>query len=618
MAEESLPHWTVAPERLWQYATESDNAHQPRIQLDRACLRLTYERPQLSGYDFDRTTGNFYRRSGQQAFYEMGPSLTREVTGAAAANLCRQLQVKVQPSGADYELLGKCESASMAANGILEGSKYLVLTKQRAVMDALHCCVGAVKVYLDRATKELRIGRVDPLTLRWDRNQGAELFDILEIQAAPRRRLLAEWADNAKACALIKAAPAWQQPTIPGVEPPMTGKRSDTIKLVEAFSAKIGKEKGLHAWAVEGGLLDEPEDYDEEILPYAFARYEWDFRGFEGVSLARIIGPYDIRNRRLSWMMDEAIKGCLPIVWEHVNEFAFEGLDDTAYQRGTYHGASPPEITIAGKTSPDVEREREQNRQRAYAEGGISYEMGRGTLPPGLKSAPSINAYSETVSLRQLNQQQRIEQLDADVGELICRFGGGTKAALQSKGTDYLTEVEFPDLSKNKFRVTVLAGSALPRTLSGRIAAVESIVSLRPDLSPEQRGRMMDIPDVDALNNEQLAQRRLAEKIAGNALKNAEWPEYGISNDPKLLAELLPLARAWMASAQDKGTYPPENLACLHRVIRVTESMVTPPPAPEPVAPPVAPLMDPMAAAPMGQPLMPLETATPLMEPPLI
>jgi hypothetical protein len=637
LPHEKLEHWVVEPKNLPQYTRDLEAVHVPRISLDRNCLRLTYERPQIAGYDFD-SRGQLYRRSGQQAFYDIGPSLTREITGAAAANLSRQLMVKVVPSGADPDLYAKCEAASAAANGILEGAKYLIQTKQRAIMDALHCCLGIVKVYVDRATKELQVERVDPLSCLWPRDQGDRPFDFVELHQVPRRKALAEWASDAKAQAMIREAPTWHRPSIPGVEQSLGQSiQSDCIKIIEATSVTLGKEKGKKAFAVEGpnegggGILGEVEEYDEDVLPYAFVRYDWDFRGMEGISLARIVGPYDIRNRRLSRMMDEAIKGCVPVIWEHINDFAFEGLDDLAYQRGQYHGAKPPEIAIAGKTSIDVANELERNKQAAYAEGGISYEMGRGQLPPGLKSAPSINAYSETVSLRQLMQQQRTEQLDGDVGELICRFGPKSKAVRVSKGNDYLTEVKFPEIGKNRARVSVMTGSGLPLTLSGRIAAIEHVKTIKTDITDEQVGRLLYLPDIDALNTEAFAHQRLAEKIAGEALAEAKWPEYGIPQDPKLLSELLVKARSLMMIAMDKGTYDDKNLATLHRVIRVTESMVEPPPAPAPAASPAPPPgmgadpgmgMDAMGAplpAPMvgaGEPVDPMAAPAPI--PPIV
>lgn len=576
-------HWIEKPEMLWAYTAALENEMSDHMGLDRDCLRLGYSRPMRGGMVQD-SRGYLVAQETYDAWRSLGHSLTHEVCGAAASQIVRPLQVKVVPSGGDPELIGQCEDASTAVNGVLDGEDFLTGTAQRVVMDGLHCAVGWAKVAVDRTSGDLKVTRVDPLLMRWPLD-AAELYDVVEVQAIPRRRLLAAYKGNTRALAEIREAPAWTPPTVQGVQQSTGGRNtSDCIRVLEAFAVKLGDTKGRHVVALEKVVLEQ-EDYDYDVLPYAPYRWDWDFRGFDGVSLARTVAPYDVWRRELTRMEYEAYKAAIPVVWEQEGEEAFTGLTDLAYQRARFSGARPPEIKIAGVVSQDVKAQKQELREAAYAQAGVSLQAAQGTVPPGFKSAPSINAWSEVVNLRSLQQQQRYEAWYGVVGRLIALFAPdaykGRGVQVRSPNAEYLREVKFPNLAANKYRVQVLMTSGLPRTFSGRVSAIETLKDLGA-IKPGQEARMLEVPDLEAVNSEAMAPRKLAESIVAGAL-NAKAPVYpaaGVPNIPELITELLPLARARYMNALENGRFTPEALATIHRVIRVAESLSVPPPTP--------------------------------------
>lgn len=591
------PHWTTDPRQLWAYALTLDTAHGPRLAMDRACLRLGYSRPTIGGIVLDSASGQMLSQDGYDAFRSLGHSLTHEVIGAAAAQTVRPLQVKIVPSGGEPELIQQCEDASTAVNGILDGNDFLTDVAQRVVLDGMHCSVGFFKVAVDRVSGELEVTRVDPLLMRWPRDTGSDLFDIVEEQSIPRRRLLAAYKDDAKAIVAIKAAPTWTPQTIPGVEQSLGGSSSsDCIKALDAYAIKLGDKPGRHVVAIQGYVLED-DQYQYDVLPYVPYRWAWDFRGFEGVSLARIVAPYDVWSRELVRMNYEALKAAVPVIWQHETESAFEGITDLAYQRARYNGPQPPTIQVAGKVSQDVLAQIQNLRERAFAQAGVSLQAAQGQIPPGFKSAPAINAWSEVVNLRSLQEQQRYEGSYAGVGRLICLFAPdaykGKAIHVRSPNMEYLRSVKFPNLGANKYRVQVLMTSGLPRTFSGRVEAIDFLKQLGA-VKPGQEARMVEIPDLEAINAESQAPRKLAEAIVSGALDHKEptYPKYGVPNIPELLAELLPLARARYQNALQNGKFSDEALATIHRVIRVAESMAEPP----------APVGAPPGAVPGGPP----------------
>lgn len=614
------PHWTTDPAQLWSYAQALETVHSPRLAMDRACLRLGYSRPTIvGGSSLDPASGQLLAQDAYDAFRNLGHSLTHEVVGAAAAQTVRPLQVKVVPSGGDPELIAQCEDASTAVNGVLDGNDFLVNTAQRWVMDGMHCSVGFVKVAVDRVSGDLEVTRVDPLLMRWPRDTGSDLYDIVELQSVPRRRLLAAYKDNPKALVAIKSAPTWTPQTVPGVEQSIGGTTSsDCIKVLDAYAIQLGDEPGRHVVAMQGYIL-ENDDYGYDVLPYAPYRWDWDFRGYEGVSLARTVAPYDIWQRELVRMNYEALKAGVPVIFEHETESAFQGITDLAYQRVRYNGAKPPEIKVAGTVSQDVLAQIRDLRERGFAQGGVSMQAAQGQIPPGFKSAPAINAWSEVINLRSLQQQQRYEGAYATVGKLICLFGPdaykGKSIHIRSPNAEYLRSVKFPNLAANKYRVQVLMTSALPRTFSGRVTAIETLKDLGA-IKPGQEARFLEVPDLEAVNAEAMAPRKLAEAIVSGALsiKEPTYPRYGIPNIPELIAELLPLARARYQNALQNGKFSDEALATIHRVIRVAESLAAPPepptPAPGPPGQGVAPGLPP-ESAPLPPVPVPVEAPLP-------
>jgi hypothetical protein len=223
------------------------------------------------------------------------------------------------------------------------------------------------------------------------------------------------------------------------------------------------------------------------------------------------------------------------------------------------------------------------------------------------------------VNLRSLQNQQRFEAYYAQVGKLICLFAPdaykGRKISVRTPDVQYLRSVKFPNLSQNKYRVTVLMTSGLPRTFSGRVEAIGTLKGLGA-IQPGTEARYLEVPDLEAVNGEALAARRLAESIVAGALQHGQFPEFGVPNMPETLAALLPHARAQYQRALDNGTYPPAHVQTLHRIIRVTESLqaaATEPPVPPPTSetpvtpgdgmqPPVTPPPGPGAPPPMIPP----------------
>lgn len=597
-------YWTEAPKKqahelLWDYAGHLEKQHQPRLALDKACLRLVAPKPNLAAVQRS-PNGSIAAVSAYDSFRNQGPNLSKEVVGGALAMLVRPLQVKIMPVGADWQLRAFCQQASKLVDGVMAAEKWSEVF-QRVAEDAMHTTLGAVKVYVD-SKDQIRLERVDTLGLFWDMHEGENPLTLVQVHAVPRRRLMAMYP---AAKDKLKDMPAWSPPAIPGVDHYSTMGKPDTIKVIEATAVKIGDEVGRHSIIAQGLTLEDDAFADEEHDICVF-RWENEPRGFGGISLVRGVAPYHALLSRYQRMRTEQLKACVPIIWVPDDEETFKNISDLEYQIGRYSGMKPPEIAIAGKTSDDLVTEMDIIRQRAYHENGVSYEFTTSTAPEGVESGAAKRERVDVQNLRQIQRQYRIEGLFKAVADKICRKAATTyqdKAAIiRAPGSDFLEEVQWPkDLAEEKYQAVASVASGLSLTVSGKIDQLERLANLKV-IEPDDVGAQLRLPDTEQEQELRSAPGDLARKQISDIL-NGKAAKPGPDQDH---AKAYRLAKLELQLAQKKGVYPPAVIQALRRYLRACETFLAPPvapvnplPAPPPgAAPAMLPAPPPMATLP--------------------
>jgi hypothetical protein len=590
-------HWSENADLLYDYADLLEKQHSQRVALDKACLRLLCPRPDLNAVQRNNR-GDLVAIAAYEQFRRQGQNLSREITGSALAMTCQPMQVKVMPVGADAKLRQFCKQASQLSDGVFMANRFTELY-QRVSEDSMWATVGAVKVFVDPRSSEIKIERVDPLGLFWDIYEGEQPLTIVQIHAVPKRRLMADYPDHAST---IRSLPCWYPDSIPGVDYyGIQGGKPDTVRVVEGWAVKMGDTVGKHVIAVKGAVLTPASEqaYDDTDHDICTLRWDNDPRGFGGYSLIRGVAPFHAQIARYQRMRMEQLKACIPVIWVNDEEETFKNISDLEYQIARYSGDKPPEIKTAGAVSGDLTAEIEALRERCYQQHGVNFQVSTGVKPVGLNSAPAQREWLDTANMRLQMVQQRREQFWKDVANRVTRKAAvayrSKGARVRAPGTDFLNEITWPkDLKEDQYQAVASAASGLSLTVSGKLDQLEVLTNLKV-IEPEDVGQHVKLPDTESLQEmksapSDLALQQIDDNLEGNVLDKNEKPVFVSPSPHQDIPRALRLARANYQLALKRKIYKTDALQRLRRYIRKCESLMPAlPPAPLPPGPGAAP-----------------------------
>jgi hypothetical protein len=326
--------WLKDPKQLESVAKRLESEHGALQAETKGYLRCYYDRP-VTGADYTRP----YRELAvfQTLRESHGGNLTREVIDAAASIICRPLSAEVLPKGAEFELEQGCKQASRLIEGVFDNSDFTSIAK-RAFKDGCTASIGPAKAVIDPLTEEIKFERVNPLELYWPDDGTDEPRTLMQISPVSRDKLMALYPQHK---GRIKDLPPWSPAAIVGVDPPGTRKDVGTVKGIEAWHVAMGEDHpGRHSM-VAGDIILEDEKWTFNISPIFSFRWSTDFRGYAGVSLARIISRYDGANRRLLQMVYAGLAGAVPRILAH-EDSEVDGLSDVEYETVKWSGPIEP------------------------------------------------------------------------------------------------------------------------------------------------------------------------------------------------------------------------------------------------------------------------------------
>jgi hypothetical protein len=563
-AEKGKVHEVVIP-----YAETLERQHQPRIALDKACLRLVAGRPPL-GASTRRPDGSFAALSAFDSFRSLGPNLSREVVGGALAMCVRPMQVKIMPVGADENIRTFCHQASKLVDGVMTAERWNEKF-QRMAETSMHVTLGAVKVSVD-GSSQIRLTLVDTFGLFWDLYDGEQPMTLVEIHAVPRRRLMADHPAHADH---IKQLPSWYPEPIPGVDQHTALGKPDCVRVIEATCVKYGNQVGRHVICVQGRDLDDVpfEDEEHDIVPL---RWENDPRGWGGISLVRGCAPYHALLSRVTKMETEQLKGRVPIIWVNDDEDTFKNISDLEYQIGRYSGAQPPKIEIAGAYDTNIPEIKRQIKEDCYHENGVSKDMSTGSSPAGITSEPGRREWVETVNIRNIQRQYRIEQCWRDVANKIARKASTAYkdkgAVIRAPGSDFLEEITWPDLEENQYQAVARTASGLSLTVSGQMDQLERLVKLKV-IDERDVSTHLRLPDTEAETERRSSPTDLARKQIQDILDGKPTSPFADQDHAVAIRE----ATLELQLQRKKGIVSEPRMQALRRYIRKCEAMLTPP-----------------------------------------
>ncbi len=242
-------------------------------------------------------------------------------------------------------------------------------------------------------------------------------------------------------------------------------------KLPIGVQDEPGYAAGYHAIVADGiDLLF--EEYHEDYFPFAVFRWSDRPSGWYGIGGAeRIVGQQRVLNKS-NWQIDR----------QH-DQFAmpttYVGMQDAALTvRSNYRignivpiKGDIPKTVIPQAVSPETYQRRNDARQSAYQEFGVSEMAARSAKPAGLDSGVALREYRDQTTQRFAQQEKRFEgyvlrihwlalqcakKLGDDAPDVISRSRFGNRF------------IKWNDVDMGEIEVQLEAASSLARTPAGR------------------------------------------------------------------------------------------------------------------------------------------------------
>jgi hypothetical protein len=600
-------HWTEDLSRLDRHVEDLMAASAERLSIDKATLKLAYRRP--NRHD---STDALISPTGSAVLDSIkakGEDLTGEVLEAASSMLTRDLQTMITPVDTDQETRQACKHLQTWADAVKEANQ-ITLLRQRMFMDGASASLGALYVYGDPVTQEVKIGRWLPTQVLWNDEEcpnGEEPLDLFYIDSIPTRRLCAEFPSQARE---IKEAGRYDIPRIQGVDSMRVGV-SDNRQVILAFSRKIGTKKGRYVMKVgKGGPVLADRKTDWEHHPVGHFIYTLDFKGWGGRSLALQVARQDLENQDLNGSFVRTARHMVPIIWKKVGTTWESTINQDEYQVQEYDGPEAPKVEVPKIDLSVIVDRMAYNRQRAYSRAGINPELAEGKRPgPSLNSEPSIEAAVDTSIIRLADIQARWGEADRELTRAIVMVGmdlykGKPEVVVRAPGTATLKKIDWTgiaNLTEKKYEIQTKLASGLSLTWAGRLRDMKHLQEAAPNAITEETVlRSLKLPDVETELSRATSYQNEAERLIEVCLNEAEGPVPTPLAYPELLKKVVTTGKQELMRALNGDTvYHPDNVEKLRKLIDKSGKMLA---DLEPPMPSGQPLPTPAPPGPAGAP----------------
>jgi hypothetical protein len=279
---------------------------------------------------------------------------------------------------------------------------------------------------------------------------------------------------------------------------------NDDVVVVESWRLPFGKRgskgytPGRHTITIDGAdLLD--EEWHKPHFPFAVMRWSERANAWYGISLAeRIAGHQRALNKR-NWQIDRQLDlGAVPITYV---DLADANLAIKAVNRaGTIVPikGNRPQTVIPPAVSGEIYKSRDDLKQSAHDESGVSRMAAHASKPAGLDSGVALREYRDATTQRFALQEKAFEQFVLDTIVLVldcCKDLGEAAPTVVRKGQFDRKMIEWSEVDMGEVRVQIQAASTLSRTPAGRTQLVMELAQAGI-VSTDTARRLLGHPDL--------------------------------------------------------------------------------------------------------------------------
>lgn len=448
-----------------------------------------------------------------------------------------QPKVSFVTSGGNDSIQRRAKRLEKFADGVSYDQK-LHAQSYQLVRDSALFDFGIVKFFRDDSKGKPRIGVQRTLPWEW-------LFDDQEsadgcppngyhVKFADRRAV----ADMVRKGALGKANPQLAEKiAVSGTTGfDDVGEVFDAVNLVEWcviveawHLPPDSKTPGRHSISVVG--VDDcvvDEDYTWHRFPCEILYREKPIQGVHGESLADELAPIQIEISRLLLMIQRAQMYAVGH-WlvEENSRINTNAIDDVTASIIRYAG-TPPQYYSPQTVAADVYSHLDRLWGRAFEVIGVPQMQAAGQKPPGLNSGKSMLVYADMTSTRFKPNYAEFQDWWLRVTEQILHWAADIakdhpEFEVQAPGK-MMDAVKWADsnLRDNEYVLQMFPTNKLADEPAARLSQVQEMMNAGM-LSPDDGRRLLDMPDIEAINSYASASYDNTMEAARRMIENGEY-----------------------------------------------------------------------------------------------
>jgi hypothetical protein len=513
--------------------------------------------------------GNLSGRGGDNVSENVIASNVDTVTAIVAAT---EVRPRFMTDGASWSAQRNAKHLGWYAEGL---AKLLGIhdAAVAAFKDAALKGTGLVKVYVDWASKKIKVERVlvdDIIVDEGEVRTGSprQMHQRVFVDRDELKAAFPKHADAIEAQDETQDTGSWSY-----LWAEYRAVRRSQSVLIESWHLPIGKygsdnyQPGRHTICIHGhDLLD--EEWHKPRFP--FARMVWTERasGWYGIGGGERIAGHQRRVNKLNWQTDrQQDQLAVPTTFVRLADANLAVKTTTRAGSVVPYKAELPQTVIPQAVSPETYARLEKVKAGAFEEFGVSQVAATARKPAGLDSGVALREYRDMTTQRWSRQEKAFESIVLDL------FWLGVDAA-KDLGKDAPRvyrftrfgekQVDWSKVDMEELKVQIAAASMLSRTPAGRMQLVLEFAQAGM-ISQDEARRLSGHPDLEAALSRYTAalediERCIEEALDGHVLVPEPFQDLkmGIwrysaallkANGDGAPEEILEILRQWISQA---------------------------------------------------------------------
>lgn len=308
---------------------------------------------------------------------------------------------------------------------------------------------------------------------------------------------------------------------------------SDQLVVTEAWhlpSVK-GAKDGRHVICVNGvTLLDEA--YTRDYFPFAHLRRNRPMMGSRGIGFAEELDGLQYEINFTARKVQESHRRMGGSHWaiEASSKVQVEQVNNGIATLLKYTGVAPIPVNVQ-PVHPDTYAYLMGLIPQAFQFSGVSQMSAQSQKPAGLNSGAAIREYNDAETERFVVFAQMFEAFHLEIARQIIDLARelaeiNPKYTAQWRGKRNVKPIVFvdADLPEEAYVMQCFPTSMLAKTPAGRMAQVQDLAKAGW-ITPAQGKRLLDFPDIERLNDLEMAMHEFVEELIERMLDENHYEE---------------------------------------------------------------------------------------------